>query len=421
MSAGRLQLPTAHISVPPGCAYPLAAFNFLVAAVQTGFGPFIGVALIHGGWNQAQIGLALSAGTAAALVLQLPGGALVDAVHSKKLVLAVAMSVTGVTAVMTATMAQLVPIIGAQVLHAAAAVVITPAIAALTMTICGKAAFSAVLGSNTRWASLGSASAALLFGALGSRFSPFAVFAATAALCIPAIVVLQPIRSAAEPEEHPALLHPVARRHAGHRFWRIYLHMHLHGFAVCVLLFAVANAAMLVLAVNALAARHESNGFTVSGAILVSQLVAAALSPALGRAAERHGRRPILLLGFAALPLRGLLLAVVPGSWPLVAVQALDGVSGAVMGIMIPLIAADLTRRTAFLNLAINSLALASGLGATVSTLAGGWLADRLGVTPALLCLAAIGLLATALVWRILPETRPHQQPAQPTAAVDLP
>jgi MFS family permease len=197
--------------------------------------------------------------------------------------------------------------------------------------------------------------------------------------------------------------------------------MHLHGFAVCVLLFAVANAAMLVLAVNALAARHESNGFTVSGAILVSQLVAAALSPALGRAAERHGRRPILLLGFAALPLRGLLLAVVPGSWPLVAVQALDGVSGAVMGIMIPLIAADLTRRTAFLNLAINSLALASGLGATVSTLAGGWLADRLGVTPALLCLAAIGLLATALVWRILPETRPHQQPAQPTAAVDLP
>jgi MFS family permease len=404
-----VQLPTAHVSVRPGSAYALAAFNFLVAAVQTGFGPFIGVALIHDGWDQAQIGLALSVGTAAALALQLPGGALVDAVHSKKLVLAAAMALTGVTAVMTAKMAHLMPIIAAQVLHAAAATVITPAIAALTMMICGKAAFSAVLGSNTRWASLGSASAAVLFGAVAARFSPFAVFSVTAALCIPAILVLQPIQRASEPEDHPALLHPKVRRHAGHRFWRIYLHMHLHGFAACVLLFALANAAMLTLAVNALAARHQSSGFVVSGAILISQLVGAALSPTFGRAAERTGRRPILLLGFAALPLRGLLLAILPGSWPLVAVEALDGISGAVMGIMIPLIAADLTRRSAFLNLAINSLVLASGLGATVSTLAGGWLADRLGVTAALLCLAAVGLLATMLVWAVMPETRPHR------------
>ena len=63
--------------------------------MQTGFGPFIGVALIHDGWNQAQIGLALSVGTASALALQLPGGAVVDAVHSKKLLLAVAMALTG--------------------------------------------------------------------------------------------------------------------------------------------------------------------------------------------------------------------------------------------------------------------------------------------------------------------------------------
>jgi MFS family permease len=412
-----LQLPTAHVSVAPGSAYALATFNFLVAAVQTGFGPFIGVALIHNGWNQAQIGLALSIGTAAVLALQLPGGAIVDAVHSKKLVLAVAMALTGATAVMTATMVHLVPIIAAQVLHAAAATVITPAIAALTMTMCGKAAFSALLGSNARWASLGSASAAVLFGAVASRFSPLAVFSVTAALCVPAILVLQPIRPATEPEEHPALLHPKLRRHAGHRFWWIYLHMHLHTFAVCVLLFALANAAMLTLAVNALAVRHQSSGFAVSGAILVSQLVGAALSPTFGRAAERVGRRPILLLGFAALPLRGLLLAILPGSWPLVAVEALDGVSGAVMGIMIPLIAADLTRRSAFLNLAINSLVLASGLGATVSTLAGGWLADRVGVTPALLCLAAMGLLATALVWGVMPETKPHHAPAEPAAS----
>ena len=103
----------------------------------------------------------------------------------------------------------------------------------------------------------------------------------------------------------------------------------------------------------------------VSAAIIVSQLVVAAISPILGRAAETHGRRPILLLGFGILPVKGLLLALIPGLPGLLLAQACDGVSGAVLGIMISLIAADMTRRTAFMNLAINSLALASGFGAT--------------------------------------------------------
>ena len=49
------------------------------------------------------------------------------------------------------------------------------------------------------------------------------------------------------------MLHPTVRHQAGHRFWHIYLERHLHTFAICVLLFSLANAAMLPLAVNALA------------------------------------------------------------------------------------------------------------------------------------------------------------------------
>ena len=72
-----------------------------------------------------------------------------------------------------------------------------------------------------------------------------------------------------------------------------------------------------------------------------------------------------------------------------------------------PLIAADLTRRTGYLNLAIGSLGLAGGLGATASTTAAGWIADTLGAPAAFFGLALVGLVALAMVWRLMPETRP--------------
>src|ERR1700719_1535795 len=59
--------------------------NFFVANVQTGFGPFIAVYLTAEAWTQRDIGQVLSIGTFAAMLSQLPGGALVDALRNKRL------------------------------------------------------------------------------------------------------------------------------------------------------------------------------------------------------------------------------------------------------------------------------------------------------------------------------------------------
>ena len=72
----------------------------LSAAVQTGFGPFFSVYLTEQGWSQADIGFALSVGTVSALLLQLPAGALVDAIHHKRFAIAVALLLTGISAMM---------------------------------------------------------------------------------------------------------------------------------------------------------------------------------------------------------------------------------------------------------------------------------------------------------------------------------
>jgi MFS family permease len=59
--------------------------NFFIADVETAFGPFVAVYLIANGWSQGTIGLVLTVGGLAAILSQLPGGALVDAVPKKRL------------------------------------------------------------------------------------------------------------------------------------------------------------------------------------------------------------------------------------------------------------------------------------------------------------------------------------------------
>ena len=88
-------------------------------------------------------------------------------------------------------------------------------------------------------------------------------------------------------------------------------------------------------------------------------------------------------------------------------IQVLDGLGGTVLGLMIPLIAADLTERTGYLNLAIGSFGLAAGLGATFGTTVAGWIADNFNPQVAFLALSVVGLTATGLLWVAMPETRP--------------
>ena len=388
--------------------FGLNGLNFFTAAVQAGFGPFIAVWLTQQGWGVTALGVALSVGTFAALIGQLPGGMLVDQVHVKRNAGAGALLVMASAAV-ALSLSPSVPVVwGGEIGHALASCVMTPAIAALTLSVCGHDAFGERLGLNTRYAALGNAASAAVLGLAASAISLRSVFVVTAALVVPAMATLFMIRGdVAVVHDHPALKHPRQREHPP---WQVFAEPALHVFAVAVVLFQFANAALLPFALNALARRHGAPGYLVSATIIVPQVITAAIAPWAGTLAQRIGRRPVLIVGFAAVPVRGLLFAMLPAALPLAVFQGLDGISAAVFGLMLPLIAADLTRRTGYLNLAIGALGLASGLGATFGTLVAGWVAERFGAQAMFLFLAGSGGAAVLLLWLGMPETRPARR-----------
>src|SRR5271156_5351929 len=130
-------------------------------------------------------------------------------------------------------------------------------------------------------------------------------------------------------------------------------------------------------------------------------------SPGVGRRAQIWGRRPLLLIGFAALPVRGLLFAVVSSPTLLLAVQLLDGITAAVFAVMVPLVVADLTRGTGHFNLGQGILGTATGIGASLSATLAGYITDRFGTSPAFATLATIAFAGLMVLWLLMPETRP--------------
>jgi MFS family permease len=385
-------------------------FIFFVADVQTGFGPFLSVYLTAQAWTQVDIGLVLSIGGLVALCCQMPGGALVDAARSEKLVAGLAIFAIGLSALVYAALPTYSAVLAATVLHSLASCVLGPSIAAISLGLVGHALISERLGRNARFASLGNGLAAAAMGACGYFLSNRSVFVVTAALIGPALLALMYIRSQeidskrahggepAKAHHEPIVnvLKPKGRRRS------------LIIFALCIMMFHLANAAMLPLMGSVVTMRsREWAAVTIAACIVVPQAMVALISPWVGRKAQEWGRRPLLLLGFCALPIRGVLFAIIPDPYFAVAVQLLDGVSASVLGIMGPLVLADVTRGTGRFNLAQGVLGTAIGIGASISTTLAGYLSDHFGSQVAFLGLAGIATAGAFLVWSMMPETRP--------------
>jgi MFS family permease len=178
-------------------------------------------------------------------------------------------------------------------------------------------------------------------------------------------------------------------------------------FAASLLLLQLANAAMLPLMAGVVTTRSSQWApVLIAACIIVPQAIVALTSPSVGSMAQKWGRRPLLLLGFGALAVRGLLFATVRDPYLLVAVQVFDGITAAVFSVMVPLIVADVAFGSGHFNLAQGIVGTAVGIGASLSNVLAGYVSDQFGSSVAFIGLAGVAAAGLAMIWFVMPETR---------------
>ncbi len=392
---------------PPG-QLGLDGLNVFVAALLTAFGAFVPAYLAGEGWTQAQIGIVLTVQTVVSMLSQVPGGAYVDITAHRRLVLAIAIMGAALSALLLGALPSPVPVMVALVVQALAGSIIAPGIAAVTVAMTGRRDLGERLGRNVRFASIGSGAGAALMGLAASLVSERFVFLLAFLLAWPAIWMLWTLhpRRRRRRRGDPAAPTDSVEQHAGIR--TVLADRRLQIFAACVVLFHFASAAILAVAAAEVTRRAGMRaGVFIAAYVIIPQVLVALASPLVGRLAERIGRRPLLVIGYASLPVRALLFALVDNPWALLPVQLLEGVASAVFGVMLPLITADLTRENGRYTLSLGVLGLAGALGAALSTTVAGLVATHLGVAASFGTLAGFGVLATLLVLFAMPETRP--------------
>lgn len=275
-------------------------------------------------------------------------------------------------------------------------------------------------GRNQSFNSAGNVFAALAVAATSRILGPRTIFLVALALAVPTWIALAAI---------PARRIDYARaRGAGQDSAAAQADLHISAasavfadrvllsFFVCAGLFHLANAAMLP-QLGEMLSRHQARSAAafMSACIIVTQVVITCTAPGIAKLASRTGRRPLLLIGFGVLPVRGLLYTLATGFVPLIAIQIFDGVANAIFGVVSMLVVADRTRGTGRFNLIQGGLATMVGIGAALSTTVGGSLIQHFSYRVSFLGLAGIALVAFTLMWFTVPETL-NREPAEELA-----
>jgi len=389
----------------------LDAVNFLLADVRGALGPYLNVFLItQQHWSQTEVGWVTTISGLLGLAAQTPAGAAVDATRRKRGAVVLALIALAVGAVVIFAAPSFWPVLVANTAIAVVGDVFGPAVAAVTLGLYARRHLARRMGRNSAFDHAGNVAIAAAAGAVGYLFSQRAVFLLVPAFALLAATAMLSIPKAAIDQNRArGLGDGEARGEGGQRpsGYSILLRSRpLVIFALCAMLFHFANAPLLPLVGQKLAHAYPAWATAMmSSCIIAAQLIMLPVALAVGHTADRLGRKPILLVGFAVLPVRALLYTFSNSAPWLIGVQLLDGVGAGIFGAITPLVIADLMRGTGRYNLAQGAVATVQGVGASLSGLAAGIIVDHFGYSAAFLTFGAAACVALAALVVAMPET----------------
>jgi MFS family permease len=372
----------------------LQSLNFFMADMQAGIGPFLGVFLQQRGWQTGPIGTVMTAGGVAGMIMTVPAGAFIDHTEKKRWVVVV----TGICTVLASflilwSQSGLVVTVS-QVATAIAGAAIGPAVTGMTLGIVRQKGFNAQNGRNQAWNHAGNMVGAGLSGWLGWKFGMPAIFYLAAAFGVLAIASVLMI-----PER--AIDHKAARGLESDTDDDGAGDSKAEGFKTLLRnkpMLILGNGAMLPLYGLAVVGAGKGNAATFTATtVVVAQAVMIVTSLVAMKMAAGRGYWLVMLISFAALPVRGLIAGSVIEHWGVWPVQALDGIGAGLQSVAVPGLVACLLNGTGRVNVGQGAVMTVQGVGASLSPAIGGWLAQLIGYKLAFFILGSFALVSLAL------------------------
>src|SRR5580704_12097848 len=295
----------------------LQALNFFMADMQAGVGPFLGVFLLAHGWQSGWIGSVMTIGAVAGVLMTAPAGAWVDASRRKRGLVVIPGMCTVLASAVILVSQSFWPVALSQVATAIAGAAIGPAVSGITLGMFRQAGFNRQNGINQAYNHAGNAVGAGLSGLLGWKFGLPAVFWLAVAFGVASIVsVVRIPREAIDDRAARGLRDGDESNERARGLTVLFECKPLLVLAAALALFHLGNGAMLPLYGLAVVAAKQGNPSTfVAATIVVAQATMIIAALVAMRMSEKRGLWLVLLISFAALPVRGLIAAYFIKSW----------------------------------------------------------------------------------------------------------
>jgi MFS family permease len=390
----------------------LDALNFCNAGIQTGLGPFMAIyytAVRH--WNPGQIGILIACQSFAGIAVHAATGNWIDESHHKKLLTAIASAAVVLGAIGIATLPNFGLQIGVQIVIGLAVTIFPAVTAAFALGMVGKDQLSTQIARNETLTHTGNVAFAIAAGVIGTFLALQGIFVAAAVFAagmIPSVLFIK-----SEQIDHEAARagsnNEKDNGNSKRRSWRdLFRDRRILFFTCCVVLYYFANAATLPLVSEILtqAKKGRSSAWQVAAAVVVAEAAMVGVAAVSGKLADRWGRKPLFLIGFAALTLRNILTVVSHNGWYLISLQALDGVAMGIYGVLLTVVTADLAKGSGRFNFLQGVVQSSMGLGGVLSNALFGWVAHAMGFTASFIGLSLVAGAGGVLYGIKMPETK---------------
>jgi len=440
--------------VPPKLAFLLVAF--CLGQLGDGLNIFQGIYLVGVGWHESSVGTALSLMGLTSLIIQPFAGDYVDKTTIDRRLFLVTASIA--TAISASTILLVQPgnlssdhvmMYTSKVIEGLASSFIGPCLAALTLATFGPDYFDEAMASNILWGHVGSVMSAVLAGAVAFVWYPhiqycFYVIGGSALI---AIIFVQSLpqgdplmgrgfRGKAsvaadgnieennadklDADETSKLTQtpsnesdddeaPVAAAYIDVLCDKKTFILCFTGF-----FFHFGNANVLLVLGEMMGKSKDGDDNDrmaipyTAGGIVIAQVVMT-ITTWIGKylTSEKHvGRKPLFMAGLVSLPIRCALIILWrnAGAHWLLSTQVLDGIGGGMMGLIQPIIIADITFGTGRFNVVMGLTASVWGIGATLSNFLGQMVVQHFGHV-ASLSMSLILSFAPIFLFSAMPET----------------